>query len=219
MAAVSNIREEYAKYKRYFRRIADTYYRRPSVKASVELLLTLLTISFFAIFALRPTLNTIAELWANIASQKETSRALEEKLSNLGRAQLVFSQEEQRLALLNEALPNEPRPDQYLQQIEGLVATHGLSLESFNIDETLLLGKPEKPKGRKKDEKEIPNVENIPISFSVSGDFSSLISFLEDTENLRRLIVIESLSFGAGTGRRAGSLLLTIAGGVPYYQE
>lgn len=213
-----NYRQQYARYKRYFRQLVVQYRQRPEVKASVELLLTLLAISFFAVFALRPTLNTIASLWANIQAQKEVSVKLEEKISNLGRAQLVWSQEEARVALLDQAMPQEPQPDTYLQQIEGLVATNNVSLTSFNVEKVVLIGKEEK-KTKKKDKDEIANARDLNLAFAVSGDFSSLMAFLNGLEDLRRLIVLDSASFGVGQGKQSGSLILTVAGKVPYWVE
>lgn len=214
MEVSSNYREQYARYKRYFKRVAQEYQRRPEVRASIELLLTLLTISFFAIFALRPTVNTIAELWANIGTQRQIKQQLEEKLSNLAQAQVVWAQEQNRIELLNQALPTQPQPDVYLAQVEGLVAVSNLRLVSFNVDKILLLGKQEQTK---KDKQVSPPA--IGVTFAVSGDFQEIMSFLEELENLRRPTLAKSLSFGIGQGKQAGSLVLTVSGQVPFFAE
>lgn len=208
MAAVGiNYREQYARYRRYFRRIIQVYEQRPEVKTSIELLLTLAAISFFAIFAIRPTLNTIAELLATTRAQEEAQEKLQEKIRALGIAQTNWIEEQERIVLLNQALPDNSNPEGYLQQIEGLTAKHGLQLITFNVDRVVLFGKEE------------ANTESMDISLSVSGQYEPLISFLADLGSLRRPVLVESLSFGASRGNAPGPLTLTVRGKVPYYNE
>lgn len=219
MAAVgTSYREQYARYRRYFRRIIQVYEQRPEVKTSVELLLTLGTISFFAVFAIRPTLNTIAELLATTRTQEEIQQKLQEKIGALGVAQTTWVEEQERITLLNQALPDNSNPESYLQQIEGLTAKHGLQLITFNIDRVLLFGKEEAKSQREKPENAIPGIENMDVSLSISGQYESLLSFLADLGNLRRPILVDSLSFGASRGNAPGPLILTVSGKVPYYQ-
>lgn len=214
MAAIEYTRH-YAQYTRYFTRITELYQKRPEVRASIELLLTLLTISFFAVFALRPTLNTISELVSNIRSQRGILEKLDEKIDNLAAAQTIWSQEQARLTLLDEALPKEAEPDDYLMQIEGLSQAHGLSLTSFSIAEFTLIGKTaeeETENGFK-----IPQTGKIEVSFTVAGTYPALSSFFEELEELRRPIKIESFAFTEGTGTQEGSILLTVRGFVPFF--
>lgn len=205
-----NIREQYARYGRYFTRIRDAYLQKPVVQASLGVLLTLFTISFFSIFALRPTLNTISELLAQIRTQKEILEQLDQKIAAIALAQQVWTQELRRIPLVLQALPKNSEPETYLRQIEGLTIKHNLSLSSFKVDDVPLLGKKEG-----QSVKEQPaGTDTFTVSLSVRGSYSSLLSFLDDLETLRRPIKIESLSFGGG--KTSGSILLTVSGKVPY---
>ena len=138
MAASENYRERYAQNRRYFRFLSDTYQKKPVVKTSVELLLTLLTISFFAVFAIRPTVLTIAQLVADVRAQTQIKRQLDEKLQNIQKAQALSKQEQTRLAFLDQALPAGPKPDLLVRQIEGLANANGLVLESLSIGKLAL---------------------------------------------------------------------------------
>ena len=66
-----NYREQYAKYNKYFTSLRLVYTKKPEVRVSLNLLMTLLAISFFGLFALRSTISTIAELLSNVKSQEE----------------------------------------------------------------------------------------------------------------------------------------------------
>lgn len=206
-----NIREQYARYGRYFTRIRDAYLQKPVVQASLGVLLTLFTISFFSIFALRPTLNTISELLAEIRGQKEILEQLDQKIAAIAQAQQVWQQELRRIPLLLQGLPKDSEPELYLRQVEGLTIKHGLTLSSFKIDEVSLLGKKEAATDKEK----LAGTDIFTVSLSVRGPYSPLITFLDELETLRRPIKVESLSFGAGRVGE-GSILLTVSGKVPY---
>lgn len=211
MAIASNYREDYAKYSRNFTKIAQKYGQRPEVRTGVELLLTFLTISFFAVFAIRPTVNTIATLIANIKTQKEIEAKLNEKITNLKKAQIVFAQENARLALLDQAYPQGPQPDLLAGQIERLTAQDNLKLETFNVGKTPLDGKIAKEQGKGAE-------SQFELSFLVKGEYKNIISFLKDLENLRRLVNITTISTSVSKKQgEEGKILLTIGAQVPYY--
>lgn len=204
MAAI-NYREQYARYTRYFRWLRESYGTKPAVKASLELLFTLLTISFFAVFAIRPTATTIGQLFANIKAQREIAGKLEQKLKDLETAQNVLKSEQGRLSLLDQTLPPDPEPAGFLEQIEGLSTSYNTTLLSISVEDATLLGPQE--------------TNNVKVAFSVAGSYDSLISLLSDTENLRRVIKVETISFSQGKGKFSGQLVLAITGKAYYYKE
>ncbi len=211
MAADVNIREQYARYGRYFTRIKDAYLQKPVVRASLGVLLTLFTVSFFSIFALRPTLNTISGLLAEIRTQRNILETLDQKIANIAQAQQVWTQESSRIAFVSQALPRDSEPQQYVRQIEGLTIKHNITISSFKVDEVSLLGKKE---GATASKEKLAGTDIFTVSLSVRGQYSQVLSFLDELENLRRPIKITSLSFGVSQDK--GSILLTVSGKVPY---
>lgn len=208
----NNTRESYAQYSRYFNKIREEIDKKPVVRASLELLLTLLTISFFVAFAIRPTANTIADLLANIRSQEEVKQKLDEKISNLKKARQLWTQEEKRLALLDEAMPKDPQPDKYLRQVEGLAALTSVSITSYAVEETNLYGQEEK-KPNSESQKTKTSTQKTRIAFSASGSYSNLVSFLENLETMRKIILVESVSLDQkkSTGNQPELVLKVIA--------
>lgn len=213
----TNYRREY---RRYFRRLTASYENMPAVRISLNLLLTLFTISFFALFALRPTLNTISELVSNIKSQEEIKAKLEQKTKDLSAAQTAWNGEQKRLELVNQALPKKPQPDTYIKQIEGIAKRRGLVINFLKVDEVALRGELEK-QSQEKTKTTIPKIETLGVSVSVTGNYSSLIGFLEDLENLRRVGKTASVSFAATKSLSPGqtTLSLTAVSEVPFYKE
>jgi len=65
-------RNSYLRHKTYFLNISSQYSKKQDVRMFMELLLSLATVSLFAVFAIRPTLITIAELYKEIQGKKTT---------------------------------------------------------------------------------------------------------------------------------------------------
>lgn len=217
--ATVNSRKQHLNYSRYFKRLSEAYAHQPVVRASMELLLTLFTISFFSLFALRPTLNAISELVATIQSQQEIQQRLQKKLNDLSQAQSSWNQNQTKVALLDEALPKDPRPDTYIQQIERLAINKGLTVSFLKVDEVIIKGQTS-TKQPKPEKTTIPGTAQMTTSLSVTGAYTNILAFLEDLEKLRRIVNFSSITFGTireNTGTT--SLILTIANQVPYYSK
>lgn len=215
MAISTNYREQYAKYSRYFRNLVETYGKKEAVRTSVELLLTLLTVSFFAVFAIRPTVDTIARLVADIKTQKDIQKTLDEKIVNLKKAQATYNAESNRLVFLDQGMPRGPFPDLLVRQLEGLAGQTGVSLSALGTGKTQLLGKNTQSDVQAK--KTEPQFE---VSFTVRGEYKKILSFLEDLENLRRLVNITSISVSKNLKvGEENTIILTVGAQVPYYQS
>lgn len=220
--ALINYREEYSRYNRYYTQLKLIYEQKPEVRASLELLLTLLTVSFFIVFAIRPTANTIASLLSNINSQNDVKTQLDGKIKALSQARQNWTQEQNRIGLIDEAIPTGSAPELYLRQIEGLTATHNTALVSYAVEQTTLYG--QKPKIVQELESENPNKDasglaRTRIAFTISGQFNDLASLMNDMANLRKVIQIDTLTIAPKdtSSSRSNELLLKVTGYTPYF--
>lgn len=219
MAEVNgNFREGLSHYNRYFKKITDTYSAKPQAKGGVEVLLSAVLIAFFALFALRPTINTIADLLAQIENQKEIGVQLDQKISALQKAKQVFTQEQSNIALLDQSLPKKSQPIQFLQQVEGYVAKSDVAIEAFTLDNIAIYGdsvlKSAEIKGK------VPNTNIIRLSLTIRGSYEKLLAFLKDSEGLRRVIEVDAVNFGeTKESRLTGDLSLTITGNTSYLRK
>jgi uncharacterized protein (UPF0333 family) len=59
------------------------FYQKPIARVSIELILSVLIVILFAVFAIRPTLITMAELVKEIEDKKELSEQMNLKLASL----------------------------------------------------------------------------------------------------------------------------------------
>ncbi len=211
-------RKDYLRYKTHFLDIYNVYKQRKDLKMFLELLLTLVAVSFFAAFALKPTILTIIDLVREINKKEETVVKLDTKIQNLQQAQFLFTQESTRIKLLETAIPEKPGPDRFVRQIEGVTGGHPVNLLGVSINEMTLLGE-EKIKKRTGKVEELPgNAGGVSFSTSIKGDYQNIIGFFSDLENMRRPIKTDSISLLSSTGED-GSLILAISGRTPYLKK
>jgi hypothetical protein len=103
------------------RQLSETllsFYNQPVARVSIELFLTVGTVVFFAIFAIRPTLVTMSNLIKELEEKRTLDAQLSEKIAGLSSAQTQYLLQQPRLALLDEAIPLQPQFYEALTMIE-----------------------------------------------------------------------------------------------------
>jgi len=214
-------KKEYTRYKTFYLNILESYKKRPVTKVYLELFLTLATITLFSLFALKPAILTIVELLNNIETKEETIAKMDTKIANLQQAQSIHTQELSRIALLDTAIPKNPSPDTFSQQIEGAAAIKNSGLMGISIESTKLVGSDEQRKA-KKDEEVLPHgALGISMSLNFTGNYQSLYDLLSTLEFMRRPIKIMTLNFTRPSTDLFGPdiLNLSISGQAPYLKS
>jgi Tfp pilus assembly protein PilO len=182
-------RSGYYRYHHYFLG-AKNIYRKKQVVVYTGLALTLFTISFFALFAIKPTVTTIVGLVKEIQTKKEVDQKLQAKINSLREAQTNYSLVKDRLDLIEQALPQEPDLISLLYQVEILAQKNNTTIGSLSFDSSYLLG--EKSAGTKGAQPAATG-----FSLALGGDFENLNNFLASFESLRRVIGLESFAINA----------------------
>jgi Tfp pilus assembly protein PilO len=213
-------RNSYLRYKTYFLNISSQYSKREDVKMFLELLLSLATVSLFAVFAIRPTLITIAELFKEIQGKKTTVVQLDEKIKNLATAQTVYETKKDTISLLETAIPKEPKPDSFIRQVEGVIGQNTLKVLAINVEGATLLGTPKGEANVPEGSTLLPEGSNgLTFTLNVSSSYPTLSSFLADLERLRRPVKIDSLGFNLTTSEAGRELNLVVSGRTPYLRD
>lgn len=213
-------RKEYSRYKDYFLNIVAVYKQKQDLKMFMEILLSLGTVSFFAVFALKPTLVTIAGLAKEIKSKEETVAKLDTKIQNLTTAQTLLDQEITRLPLIEGAVPRVASPETFVRQIEGLAVKNSVSLLGISIGEVTLLGESKGPKKTDVGVNPLPEGANgVSFSLSIAGEYSRLSSFLVDLEKLRRPISVDSTGISSSETDEGKILVVLVSGRFPYIKS
>lgn len=191
----------YRQYKRYFVDIGRLY-KIKKVRVYTEIVLSLAAVSFFLVFAIKPTLVTITELITTIKDQRLVVDQLQNKINALGIAQSEYNLISNDLYLVDEALPKNSQISTLVKQIEALALQSGVTLGSMKFDPVAL-----KEAGA--------GLKEISFSLTISGDYQNLKLFLHQLNSLRRVIGVETFSLKI---KKAESQVLTLGiSGKAYY--
>lgn len=210
-------KKSYYRYRSFFLNIYNVYKQKPNVRIFMELLLSISTISFFLIVALRPTALTIVALLDEIKAKKETVSQLDTKIANLQKAQATYDQEFSRLSVLDTSIPTTPTPETFVRQIEGLANNTSTSILGMTIGETVLTGTSIEPIKKSKDLTAFPNGSDaVNFSISVTGDYSNLDVFFKSLENMRRPIKVDAATINVNQTDQGKQIVLVVSGRIPY---
>lgn len=208
-------RGQYIRYKEFFLNVFAVYKSRPDLKTFMEIILSAITISFFAIFALRPTLSTIAQLVKEIRQREELETKLIQKIKDLDTARTLYNSESRRIALVETAIPSKPPVETFVNQLEALSQSRGVTITNITIGETVLGGAD--PVKTDNELSILPEGANgMSFSISASGDYSSFVNIFSDLENFRMPAVLDSFGISARVSEEGRQLVLAISGRTPY---
>jgi hypothetical protein len=216
----SGWRTGYLRYRDFFLNIYTLYKKRQEIRTFLELSLTLATTSIFIVFAIRPTTLTIIDLVKQIKERQETVAKMDTKIKNLRTAQTILSQEQNRIKLLESAVPSAPEPASFTRQVEGFSNQSGSTIQNITVSKTVLFdSKGETPAQKKKNDNFPQSAQSLGFSSGFSGNFESIDNLLKSLENMRRPIKFDSLTLGLvkSTNENPDNIGLAITGRVPYF--
>lgn len=201
-------RQEYHKYKQYYLQART----QPIAKASVTLLASLLTVALLGIFAIKPTLTTIARLTREIEDKGQVNKQLEVKTRALQQAQANWAQVSSQIPLVETALPRKPEFVRLEREIEFLALRHQVLLASGGFSEFLVAGESPAEKTVAKKDKTPAPAETIRFTLTVAGTYESIKNFLNELEILDRVITLGSVHFSKETEIEGAELQATLVG-------
>ena len=210
-------RKDYSRYKGFFLNILTVYNSKPTLRAYLELMLSLGTITIFAVFAIKPTILTILDLNNEIKGKENTIQKLDQKINDLKTASSLLQKESSSLIFIKQSVPSGPNVELIISQIEKLAQSNSVNLTSLSASDVFL-------KGSSASKKKISDlaplsggVSELPISFSATGTYQGLYQFLQSIENLRRPIKVDAFIFNSSkTTDNSKIITLTVSGRTPY---
>jgi hypothetical protein len=145
---------------------------------TLELSGTFIAITFFLIFAIRPTALTISSLVGEIKSKEILSKEMKSKINNVIIAQDLFSLVQEKYLLIDSSLPDRPSFAQASDQIFGYSDKNNIPIDKIGFSLT--------------------DKNYYTTSISTASSFASGLSLISDLLNSRRLIDAPSISFSVG---------------------
>lgn len=169
--------------------------------AYLTVTLILISLSFFGIFAIRPTLVTAVTLIKTVSDLRKLNADYESKISSIIRAQSEYEKIRDNLPLLDLALPGNTDFHILAKSMENNAHQSNLIINQLQIDGGPI-SKPQSGSVMKK----------YGFSIVATGDYSSVFSFISHLFNAKRIITVNSLDVSPETSSSSASLRFTIKG-------
>ena len=172
------------KYLSYAKILPDI--KQEKTQTYAALALTILAISFFGMFAISPTISTIAELQKKRDDAQFVDEQLGLKLSNITVLQERYNALSSQLPFILAAIPQDPKESYILGQLREISTQSQVNINKINIEVIEL----------------IPLEENIvtePISsflinIDAQGEYENLTDFFNALTKFDRILTIDSFT-------------------------
>lgn len=182
--------KESNRYSRYFTYIKPLT-RLPIIKTYGPAIFSLLTISVFIVFAIRPTIETILILQKKLADSDKIVAQINKKTDNLSKGRENYQLLSQNIKnKIHVAIPDNIEIKSLSRVLEGSAKAHEASISALQIQPLILENKANESKN---------TLGEIAFTFNIEGSYSTLTSVLQDLKISSRLISIDKLNFNKAT--------------------
>ena len=164
--------------------------KAPAARASLAVVGSIAFAIILVVFALRPTLVTVAGLWKEINIEKTTIIALDRKVKLLQTAKQNYDRISSQLYLLDRAIPKTVEVESMAKELEVLAAENSLNTLEFRGEKFWLLSPPPAVNTP-------VNISGIDINISVGGQEAGIRSFAGNLEKLGRMVKINAITVRA----------------------
>lgn len=197
------VKEGYQQYRRYFVNLPRIPYTAKA-RSFIWLSITIFTISFFLIVAVKPTLVTIAKLNKEIKDKTVAANELQKKINAIIAAQDIYTRNADNLVLLDDAFPEKSEFPRLAYFFEQVATASGITFKTLNFERV----------GGTVAAPTTSLLSNLPLNFSLSanGDYLKLKDFLKELESSRRLLKIKEATFSRVKKGDSFELMLYVSG-------
>ena len=206
------------KYALYYQKVG-LLYKRPEIRASLEVILSVFTVTILILVAIRPTLVNITSLQKKIEDQEVVSKKADNKISQLISAEKQLKEYAMSLSLYDTAVPDGYTYAGGAERLEYLAKSNNVNIESLTFSGySLTNGQAVKQDWFNKVAKTDANnliIDNV--SFTVSGKPQNIINFLKQAENMDLLAVLSNVSITKQMGMTRAEDTLKATGQIRFY--
>lgn len=159
-------------------------FKKEKTQKVSSLVFSLIALSFFGLFAIEPTLSTIAKLNKELADSKFVHERLLEKISNLSKLQDSYAQIQGDIPIVLAAIPKNPQLPTLMGQVQTIASQNNITLnglQSFEVEAA---------------NSQPAEKDSYSFSFVVDaeGSYDDTLKFLSDLTTMQRVITIDELS-------------------------
>lgn len=181
----------------------NKFYSHPIARVSVSLILTIITVCFFALVAIKPTLDTMAQLIKQIDDRRTIDQKLSLKITALSTAQSELASKQQAAKILDIAVPSTPDFPLLLKELEKAAVENGVTISTL-LTQTV-------PIERDPTAVTTTDFESIPLTLTVNGSYQGVLGMLKTISNMQRVMVVDRIDILPPTEKDATTLNMSLA--------
>lgn len=150
----------------------------------ISIVLTLVALSMFGLFAINPTLSTIAKLRKEIDDYEVINQKLQEKISALNILQGAYSTIENEIPTVINAIPDSPLVPQFIGQVQSIAKNSNISVIQLQNSKVDLY------------KENATSSKYHAYNFSLIGDgsYEDIKKFIENITGMQRIVGIDTSS-------------------------
>lgn len=172
----------------------------------LTLTLTLVTLSFFGLFAIRPTLITAISLTKSVSELAHLQEQYENKIGDIIRSQSEYEKIRDSVPLIDAALPTTPSFDILSQELEELAKKNTVTIAQIQIDPIPLSKTPF-----------TGSLKQYNFTLSGNGTYQTVNNYVKDLLNWKRIVTISDLDIVRDNATTSGILTISMKG-TTYYE-
>lgn len=171
--------------------------KRPLWRATLFVALSLGLLIILLLFALRPTLLTIAGLVNDIDTKKEIHSKLEQKVSNLQKMVQSYQRIQDKLPILDAAIPSNPEFSTFGKYVQTSASASGFMIDSMRFEKIAMSG--------------AAGLASFDFAISGKGSYAQIHDFIAKLEMARRINWLSDVTI---TKNQEGLLVISLKGQV-----
>lgn len=196
------------RYSRYFTYIQPVL-KIPIVKSYGGIIINLLALSVFIIFAIKPTVETILVLQKRLEDSNKVLEEISQKSENLSIAKRSYSEMDSSIkAKVQTAVPTSVSLKTLTTSLENIALNNEASISALQIQPLTIRSVTSSSMDKK--------LQELSFTYNVEGSYASLVNILKDLQETVRVISIDSLILNKTD---VSSNLLMSVTGKAYYLE
>lgn len=190
---------------KYFENIIDLKNKR--TVQFTYLVLTIIALIFFGLFAINPTLSTIAKLERELADNQFVDDQLGRKIQNLSSLQGSYAGISNDLPEIESSIPKNPQAPILIAQIQSVAKTNSITLLSTQVFPVEL------------NQNVNPTKSHGTFSFIILGEGSNanISDFVDRISKIQRVISLDQITLAKKAD--SGSLLQVSLRGSAYFKK
>lgn len=169
------------KYDRYYKEILP-YLKKEKNQQYFAVILTLGASIFFALFAINPTISTIAHLRREVLDSKSVEKKLSDKINNLSSLSQEYQNIQKDIPYILDAIPNKPESLILAAQIQSIAQSSAVTISDIEVSPMSL------------DVLESTNSSSLTFTLSANGSYEDIKKFVSSLIDMQRIVSVDAIS-------------------------